>query len=411
MLRNWKGICDSMKYVIFLGDGMADYPVEELGGRTPLQAAKTPMMDYIASHGVLGLVKTVPDGIAPGSDVANLSVMGFNPMECYTGRSPLEAASVGVEMKPNDVSFRCNLVTLSDAECYEDKVMVDYSSDEITTSEASELIKAVNQHFSNESLSFYAGISYRHLLLWHGIDFNFSLTPPHDISGRKIGEYLPNNPTLLSMMQESCSFLSKHPINQQREAKGLHPANAIWIWGQGTKPKLPAFYEKYHLKASVISAVDLIKGIALCAGMRSVDVEGTTGNVHTNFAGKAEAAIEELKNGQDFVYIHVEAADESGHRNELDNKVKSIERIDEKIMRPVMDYLKSCGEDYKVMVLPDHPTPLALRTHTSDPVPFALYDSRCPQYSAITYSEDNAKNSSLYIEDGFTLMDRFIHSI
>lgn len=397
-----------MKYVVFLGDGMADLPCKELNEKTPLQVANKPMMDAIASKGIVGMVKTVPDGLKPGSDVANLSVMGFNPEECYTGRSPLEAASIGVTMEEGDVSFRCNLVTLSEEEPYSEKTMVDYSSDEISTEEAHQLIKAVNQAFHTDELSFHGGISYRHLLLWHGVEFEFELTPPHDISERKITEYLPNNPTILDMMEKSYQILKDHPVNLARIAKGKRPANSIWIWGQGTKPALTSFETLYGKKGTVISAVDLLKGIAKCAEMESIDVPGATGNVDTNFDGKAQAAIDALSKGQEFIYIHVEAADESGHRFEQDNKIKSIELIDEKIITPVWDYLKKSGEEYKLLVLPDHPTPLSLGTHTSEPVPFAMYDSRAEKEQDVSYDEESGRNSGIMVSPGYELMKQFL---
>lgn len=397
-----------MKYVIFLGDGMADLPVEELGGKTPLESADKPNMDFIASHGKLGMVKTVPDGIKPGSDVANLSVMGFDPLKYYTGRSPLEAYSIGVDMIPGDISFRCNLVTLSDDEPYENKTMVDYSSDEITTAEAKKLIEAVDEAFRTEEIEFHSGISYRHLMLWHGAKDSFKLTPPHDISGKRITEHLPNNKTILDMMKKSYNILKNHPVNLERIKNGKRPANSIWIWGEGSKPELPSFKEKTGLSGTMISAVDLLKGIAISAKMDSVDVEGATGNVDTNFDGKAQAAIEALKNGSDFVYIHVEAPDESGHRHEIDNKVKSIELIDEKIIGPVMKYLKQSGEDFRVMVLPDHPTPIVYMTHTSDPVPFAIYDSRTEINSDVKYTENYGKQTEVYVEPGFKLIDELL---
>lgn len=389
---------------------MADLPCEALGGKTPLQAAHKPMMDQIASRGTIGMVQTVPQGLKPGSDVANLSVMGFDPEQCYTGRSPLEAASIGVNMEQGDVSFRCNLVTLSEEQPYEEKTMVDYSADEISTQEAHQLIQAVNDAFATDQLSFFGGISYRHLLLWHGVSFDFALTPPHDISGKRIGDYLPNHPVLLEMMKKSCDILKDHPVNIERKKAGKHPANAIWIWGQGTKPGLASFSELYGKKATVISAVDLIKGIAKCAGMESVDVPGATGTVDTNFEGKAQAAIDALKRGQELVYLHMEAADESGHRFETDNKVKSIELIDSKVIRPVWEYLEESGEEYKLLVLPDHPTPLSLGTHTSDPVPFALFDSRREESGreGICYSEEEGKRSGIFVQPGWQLMTRFL---
>ena len=389
---------------------MADLPCEVLGGKTPLQAAHKPMMDQIASRGTIGMVQTVPQGLKPGSDVANLSVMGFDPEQCYTGRSPLEAASIGVNMEQGDVSFRCNLVTLSEEQPYEEKTMVDYSADEISTQEAHQLIQAVNDAFATDRLSFFGGISYRHLLLWHGISFDFSLTPPHDISGKRIGDYLPNHPVLLEMMKKSCDILKDYPVNIERKKAGKRPANAIWIWGQGTKPGLASFLELYGKKATVISAVDLIKGIAKCAGMESVDVPGATGTVDTNFEGKAQAAIDALKRGQELVYLHMEAADESGHCFETDNKVKSIELIDSKVIRPVWEYLEKSGEEYKLLVLPDHPTPLSLGTHTSDPVPFALFDSRWEKSGreGICYSEEEGKRSGIFVQPGWQLMTRFL---
>ena len=397
-----------MKYVVFLGDGMADLPVTELGNKTPLEAAHKPNMDFIASHGKLGMVKTVPDGIKPGSDVANLSVMGFDPLKYYTGRSPLEAYSIGVNMIPGDISFRCNLVTLSDDDEYENKTMVDYSSDEITTEEARELIKSVDEAFRTEEIEFHSGISYRHLMLWHGAKDNFKLTPPHDISGKKITDYLPNNKVILDLMKKSYEILKNHPVNLERIKNGKHPANSIWIWGEGSKPELPSFKEKTGLCGTMISAVDLLKGIAICAKMNSVDVEGATGNVNTNFSGKADAAIKALKEGSDFVYIHVEAPDESGHRHEIDNKVKSIELIDEKIIGPVMEYLKSSGDDFRVMVMPDHPTPIVYMTHTSDPVPFAIYDSREEKFSDVRYTENCGKETGIYVEPGYKLIDELL---
>lgn len=397
-----------MKYIVFLGDGMADYPVEALQNRTPLQVAKKPHMDWLAQRGEMGLVKTVPDGFKPGSDVANLSVMGFNPIDCYTGRSPLEAASIGVTMEEGDVSFRCNLVTLSEEDAYEDKTMVDYSAEEISTEEAHELIQAINDAFADEELSFFGGISYRHLLLWHDISFPFALTPPHDISGKNIAEYLPNHPRILDMMQKSYEILKDHPVNQKRIQEGKRPANSIWIWGEGTKPALSSFTKTYGLHGTVISAVDLIKGIAHCASMDSIDVPGATGNVHTNFSGKADAAIQAFQNGTDLVYLHVEAADESGHRFEVENKILSIEKIDAEIIGPVLGYLQQCGEPFRVLVAPDHPTPLSLGTHVSDPVPFVLYDSEQEQEQNQTYDEQHALERGLYIEKGFSLMRHFV---
>lgn len=391
---------------------MADYPVPELGNKTPLQSAVTPTIDYMAGKGTLGMVKTIPEGMPPGSDTANLAVMGYNPRKYYSGRSPFEAASMGVDMKETDITFRCNVVTLSDQEPYEEKILLDHSSDEITSAEAKELIAAVNEHLSTDAIKFYPGISYRHLMLWDKGPFEWDLTPPHDIIGKRVGDYLPKgkgSEIVEQMMRKSYEFLSNHPVNLRRMERGLKPANSIWIWGEGRKPMLSSFYEKYKLKGSVISAVDLIKGIALCAGLESIDVPGATGNIHTNFRGKAEAALEALKRGRDFVYVHLEAPDECGHRHEIENKVKSIEYIDDQIIRFLKEELEKSGEEYKMLILPDHPTPLSLRTHTSEPVPFLMYQSNAEMSdTALTYDEFNAKKTGLYIKEGFRLMDYFI---
>ncbi|NLY44328.1 MAG: cofactor-independent phosphoglycerate mutase [Clostridiaceae bacterium] len=401
-----------MKSIVILGDGMADRPVAELGGKTPLQYANIPTMDYLARHGELGLVKTVPDGIAPGSDVANLSVMGYDPRKYYTGRSPLEAVSMNITLSDSDVTFRCNLVTLSDDPHYSDKIMIDYSSDEISTEEAREIIKEVNKYLKTQAIEFFPGISYRHLMVWHNGPTSFTLTPPHDIQEKKIADFLPKgdkSEIILEMMEKSSEFLKNHPVNKARMEKGLRPANSIWIWGEGRKPSLPGFYEKYGLKGSVISAVDLIKGLGICAGLHSVNVEGATGNINTNFSGKARAALEELKRGQDFVYIHIEAPDECGHRHEIDNKVKAIEYIDQKIIKVIMEELNNMGEDYRIMVLPDHPTPLDIRTHTSDPVPYIIYRSDKKVFNPeLTYDELSAQKTGNYIAEGYTIMDYFL---
>ena len=399
-----------MKYIVFLGDGMADYKVDELGGKTPLDVANKPNIDEIASKSVAGIVTTVPEGLKPGSDVANLSAMGYNPLKYYTGRSPLEAVSVGVPLNDEDITFRVNLVTLSDEENYEDKTMIDYSSDEITTPEAHELIKAIAEKLDNEEYQFFPGFSYRHILVRRNGKLTYELTPPHDISGRKITEYLPkgeNADIILDFMKKSVEILKDHPVNKDRIQRGLRPATSAWVWGEGSKAVLPAFKELHGLKGGVVSAVDLIKGIAISAGLESVDVEGATGNIHTNFDGKAQASIELLKNN-DFLYIHLEAPDECGHRGELENKIKSIELIDQKIVKPVMDYIKSTGEDYKVLIMPDHPTPIALKTHVMDAVPFVMYDSRKETEGVEKYNEDNCKATGLHILDGYKLMEKFI---
>ena len=401
-----------MKYIVILGDGMADTPHEVLGDRTPLEVADKPLMDLLATQGEMGMVRTVPGGMPPGSDVANLSVMGYDPAVYYTGRSPLEAASIGVRLEDTDCTFRCNIVTLSEDEPYEEKTMVDYSSDEISTPEAEELLRAVKSVFETDALHFYRGRSYRHLLVWHHAPEGFRLTPPHDISERKITDYLPQGPddVLYRMMKESYDILSVHPVNLARKARGLRPANSLWFWGAGKKPRLCSFEEKYHLKGSVISAVDLVMGLGVCAGLKVVEVEGATGNIHTNFAGKGEAAVRELLGGQDFVYVHVEAPDESGHRFEPDNKVRAIEWIDEKIIRPVKAALEAAGEPFAMLVMPDHPTPLWCRTHTSDPVPYVIYRSGALEtHPARRYTEQEAAATGIFVEHGHDMLDRLIN--
>ena len=400
-----------MKYIVVLYDGMADYPVPALGGKTPMELAKKPLLDNLAGNGEIGLVKTVAEGLKPGSDIANMSVLGYNPKECYTGRSPLEAVSIGVNMLDSDIIFRCNLVTLSDEENYEDKTMVDYSAGDISTADATEIIKSVEEHFGNDIFRFYSGVAYRHCLVWHGGTLDLGkLTPPHDISGKVIGEHLSNSENakeLINMMKESYDFLMEHPVNKKRIAEGKRPANSIWLWGEGTKPSLPDFKEKYGLDGSIISAVDLLKGIAKCAGMEAPEVEGATGYIDTNFDGKAECAINQLEN-KDFVYIHIEAPDECGHRNEPENKVKSIELIDEKVLGKLLPALEKY-EDYKIMVLPDHPTPIVTMTHAGDAVPYMIYQkSKANNNGTTSFNEITAKNSGNYIEVGYTLMDKFI---
>lgn len=397
-----------MKYVVVLGDGMADEALEELDGCTPLEAAHKPGMDSMAAKGEMGMVKTVPENMSPASDVANLSVMGYDPNKYYSGRSPLEAVSMGITMKDTDVAVRCNLVTLSKEEKYADKTMLDYSSDEITTAEAAELMWALQKQIGTEVFKFYPGISYRHCMIWANGSVGLSLTPPHDITGRKIADKLPENKDFLDMMEKSYAVLKDHPVNLARIAKGLNPANSIWLWGEGTKPSLPLFKEKYGLRGAMISAVDLLKGIAMCAGLESIDVPGATGNIHTDFSAKKNAAVRALRDGHDFVYIHIEAPDECGHRHEIDNKVRSIELIDKKVLTPLIEELKEFG-GYKIMLLPDHPTPLALRTHTRNPVPFVIYSSADERDNAgALYTEAEAEKTGLFVPEGYTLMDRFL---
>lgn len=401
-----------MKYLVVLCDGMADYPIEELDGKTPLEYANVPNMDTLVKTAKVGLVKTVQDGMKPGSDVANLSVLGYDPMIYYTGRSPLEAGSIGIDMKKTDVSLRCNLVTVSDESAYEDKTLVDYCAGDISTEEARILIEYIEKELGCDEFHFYTGVAYRHCLIWdNGTTDLGGLTPPHDITGKPVREYLPNklsgnSAKLQELMEKSYELLKDHPINKARVEKGLNPANSIWLWGEGVRAELDNFKEKYGLKASMISAVDLLKGIGKFSGMSVINVDGATGYIDTNFDGKADAAIKEFENGQDFVYIHVEAPDECGHRAEIKNKVRAIEIIDEKILGPVTNALRKMG-DFKVMVTPDHATPLSLKTHTNDPIPFFIYDSRKPEKGADHFNEKTAKESGLYIDEGFKIMKDF----
>lgn len=397
-----------MKYIVVLGDGMADRPIEELGGKTPLEIANKPNIDALAKHSELGLVKTVADGMKPGSDVANLGVLGYDSAIYYSGRSPLEAVSIGVEFTPEDVTYRTNLVTLKGNGDYSSMIMEDYSAGEITTEEARELILAVEKELGKDGLHFFPGISYRHCLLLDKADTGAELTPPHDISGRVIGEYLPSGvhgKLLLDLMKKSYDILSDHPINKARIARGLNPANSVWFWGEGRKPSLMNFEEKNGVKAAMISAVDLLKGIGKVSGMEVIEVEGATGNNDTNYKGKALAALKTLEKN-DFVYIHIEAADECGHRGQLDAKIKSIEDIDELVVGTLVEGMK--GKDYAMMILPDHPTPISIRTHSSEPVPYMIYRSNEDQKGADSYTEKAGKESGVYIDKGYTLIDRFI---
>lgn len=403
-----------MKYIVVLGDGMADRPLAELGGRTPLGYARTPNMDFLAT-GETGMVRTIPADFPPGSDVANLSVLGYDPRHYYTGRSPLEAVSMGITLEEQDVAFRCNLVSLSEEETYGDKTMVDYSAGEITSVEAAELIKEVNGRLAGDQIYFYPGVSYRHLMVWHGGPERDDLTPPHDITGRPVASYLPKGGgagTLLRLMRESARFLPSHQVNLARREKGLRQATSIWFWGQGRKPSLPLFFDKYGLTGSVISAVDLVKGIGICAGLEAVEVPGATGNIHTDFRGKALAALAELRRGMDFVYVHIEAPDEAGHQGELETKIRSIEEIDENVLGELLRGLKDF-ESYRIMLLPDHPTPLSIRTHSPEPVPFAIYGANAggQRKGGGIYDEDAADKSGFFIEEGYKLMDYFLGRI
>lgn len=400
-----------MKYVVLLCDGMADYPLAELDGKTPMGAAVKPHMDALARKGQVGLVKTVADHLKPGSDVANLSVLGYDPAGCYTGRSPLEAGSIGIDMKETDVSFRCNLVTLSDEERFEDRTMIDYCADDISTAEAAELIAAVHDALGSDEFTFYAGVSYRHCLIWdHGTLEIGTLTPPHDITGKPIATHLSaheNAAPLLAMMRKSGEILRKHPVNLARISRGLRPANSIWLWGEGVRASLAPFKQKYGLDGSMISAVDLLKGIGKFAGMQVVQVEGATGYLDTNFEGKCQAALDELASGQNFVYIHVEAPDECGHRHEIENKKLAIEEIDRRILGPLLDGMERYRA-YKILVVPDHATPLSLRTHTNDPVPYLFYAKGRDEHGVERFDEEHAEATGVFCEHGHELMTRFL---
>lgn len=401
-----------MKYLVMLCDGMADEPNEALGNSTPMEKANKPCMDSLAAKAEVGIVKTVAEGLKPGSDVANLSVLGYEPAVYYSGRSPLEAASIGIDLKDTDVTLRCNLVTLSDDEDYENKTILDYCADDISSEEAKILIEYIQEKLGNDKFRFYPGVSYRHCLVWsNGNPHPGVLTPPHDITGKVITDYIPKGEAvdeLYDLMKKSYDLLKDHPVNKARIARGKRPANSIWLWGEGTKPLLDNFSEKFGIKGSMISAVDLLKGIAICAGMNSVDVEGATGYLDTNFDGKCKAAIEEFKKGADLLYIHVEAPDECGHRGEIENKVKAIEMIDEHILAPVVEFLRGY-DDFAVLVCPDHPTPLSIRTHTSTPVPYLIYDSKNEIDSGVkVFCEKEARETGNYIEKGFTMMNYFL---
>jgi 2,3-bisphosphoglycerate-independent phosphoglycerate mutase len=400
-----------MKYLVLIPDGMADEPISSLDNKTPMQAAKKPCMDMLAAKSVVGTVSNVPEGMVPESDTANMAILSFDPKVYSRGRSPLEAVSMGLDMADDDVAYRCNVVTLSEEGDYDDKIMLDHSADEITTEEADELIRALDAALGNEIRRFFTGVSYRHCILWKGGCDTYKFMRPHDILGQPIKEYLPSGEdgkVFYELMRASWDILEHHPVNEARRARGLRPANSIWLWSPGKKPALPSFKDKWGLDGTVISAVDLIKGIGLCAGMKSIDVEGATGNVHTNYDGKAAAAIKAFEDGADYVYIHVEAPDECGHRAETENKVLSVELIDEKILKPVYEYLCASGDDFKIMVLPDHPTPVRIRTHTIDPVPFMIYSSNSEVEGVSTFDEQTAAATGLYVENGFTLMERLV---
>lgn len=395
-----------MKYVIVLGDGMADEPIEVLGGKTPLAYAKMPAMDVLSKKGEIGLVHTIPDGMKPGSDTANLSVLGYDPKIFYSGRSPLEALSIGVPMKDTDVALRCNIVTITDGdEPFEEKTIIDHSSGEISTEDCAVLLNAVRKELENDTYKFYAGTSYRHCLIWdHGEVVD--LVQPHDVLGQKIGQHLPKQDDLRFMMKKSYEILKDHPINIERKKQGLNPANCCWFWGAGTKPMVANFEEKTHKKGAMISAVDLLKGIAVGAGMEVIVVPGANGGLNTDYAGKKDAAVKALtEDGFDFAYIHVEAPDEMGHQGSVEKKVKAIENIDAFIVGPLVKELKEKGEDFRLLILPDHPTPIRVRTHTSDPVPYLLYDSTAEETHTWDYNEAEGKKSGNYVAEGHKIID------
>ena len=397
-----------MKYIVVLGDGMADEPIPELGGKTPMEAARTPVRDELASKGSLGTVQNVPAGMAPGSDVANLSVLGYDPAENYSGRSPLEALSVGVAMEESDVIFRSNIVTLTDEEPYEEKTILDHSSGEISTADADVLMDAIREKFNSDTFRFYTGTSYRHILVWKNGRVA-KLEPPHDHLGSVIGPYLPQEEVLRNMMKESFPVLNDHPVNRARAAAGKNKANSLWFWGAGTKPKVQNFREKTGLKGAMISAVDLLKGIAVGAGMKVCQVEGATGSIDTNYEGKAQAAIDALlRDGYDFAYIHVEAPDEMGHQGKVHEKVKSIEYLDSRLFALVKKAMEEAGEDYRMLILPDHPTPIRIRTHTGDPVPYLIYDSTRQQKKQARFTEETARAAGNFEPNGYRLIERLI---
>ena len=398
-----------MKYIVILGDGMADEPIAALGGKTPLDYAHTPCMDRMAGQGTMGMVQNVPEGMAPGSDVANLSVLGYDPARCYSGRSPLEALSIGVSMEPDDVIFRCNLVTLTEDEPYGEKTILDHSSGEITTEDADRLMDSIRKAFNSDTVSFYTGTSYRHIMVWKAGKV-VPLEPPHDHLGTVIGPWLPKEPVLKDMMERSFPILNSHPLNLARKEQGKNKANSLWFWGAGTRPSLQSFAEKTGLKGAMISAVDLLKGIAVGAGMKVYQVPGATGSIDTNYEGKADAAAQALlRDGCDFAYVHVEAPDEMGHQGLVAEKVKSIEYLDSRLIARLKKAMDDSGEEYRMLILPDHPTPIRLRTHTGDPVPYLLYDSTCQEKKIARYTEEEAAQTGNFEPNGCRLLEKLLN--
>lgn len=399
-----------MKYLVILGDGMADLPIESLGNKTPLEYASTPKMDELAAKGEIGMVHTIPDGMKPGSDTANLSVLGFDPRKFYSGRSPLEALSIGVPMKDTDIALRCNIVTLSEEEYnYEDRTIIDHSASEISTEECAVLLDAVKKELETYEFHFYLGTSYRHCLIWENGKV-LDLVQPHDVLGQKIGDKLPENEALRSMMKRSYDILVNHPINVERKKRGLNPANSCWFWGAGTKPALYPFEERTHKKGAMISAVDLLKGIAVGTSMKVITVDGANGGLDTNYEGKAQAAIDVLtKDGYDFVYVHLEGPDEMGHQGSVEKKVTAIERLDARIIKPIVEGLEAAGEEFRLVILPDHPTPISIRTHSADNVPYLLYDSTKEEQHDWHYNEREARETDNFIAEGHKLIEYLLH--
>ena len=396
------------KFIVVLGDGMADEPIESLGGKTPLQYADTPALDRLSKFSEIGLVHTIPEGMKPGSDTANLSVLGYDPKIYYSGRSPLEALSIGVPMKDTDIALRCNIVTISENDVpFEEQIIIDHSSGEISTEDCAVLLNAVREELQNETYQFYVGTSYRHCLIWNRGQV-LELSQPHDVLGQVIGQYLPSDENLLYMMKRSYEILKDHPLNIERKKKGLNPANCCWFWGAGTKSMLSSFEEKNGVKGMMVSAVDLLKGIAVGAGMGVAHVEGANGGLNTNYEGKTQAALDALKNGYDFAYIHVEAPDEMGHQGSVEKKVKSIEYLDQRVIGPLTKALDEDKTDYRLLVMPDHPTPIRVRTHTADSVPYLLYDSNIQQEHTWNYNEKEAKESGNYVAKGHTIIDKLL---
>lgn len=397
-----------MKYLVLIPDGAADYPIDDLGTKTPFECAAKPTLDALSSRSLVGTVSNVPSHMVPESDTANLAILSYDPAIYSMGRSPLEAMSMGLTMNDGDIAFRCNVVSVSEGEeNYDDKIMLDHSADEITTEEATELIKSLHEAFSTDTRAFYPGVSYRHCMIWNDPPAYTEFNRPHDFLGQGVKDKMPPEP-YATLIRESYKVLNDHPINVNRRKRGLKPANSIWLWSPGAKPALSSFKEKWGIDATVISAVDLIKGIGICAEMESVDVEGATGNYKTNYEGKAEAAIDAFKRGKDLVYLHVEGPDECGHRAELENKITSIGNISERILKPIYEYLCHSGEEFSIMILPDHPTPICKRTHTLDPVPFMIYRSNVTEKGVDCFSEKSAKDKGLYVPKGHDLMSMLI---